>query len=286
MADVFPAEIDLNSIESDAEGLIISKCRTELPPDWLVIHSLWIRTSSRKRISEIDFIVITGGAVLCLEVKGGNLSRREDGVWEFHNKNGKLVNTSNRGPFYQARNAYFDLETHLKDCGFGQFFREYAWWYGVVTPECVMKIPASDPEISPAQYCDEVRFDEDFSGFLSELSDYARERINLIRGGRGVSRHIASEQRQKIRTVLKSSIGYIEGLGLQVHRVQKQINSLTEKQFSGLKQANQNPRIVLLGGAGTGKTVLAYQMARLKAISGEKVLFTCFNRKLADHLAF
>ena len=286
MADVFPATTDPDSIDSLAELKVLEKCKTSLPEDWSVIHSLWIRASSTKRIAEIDFIVISDIAVLCLEIKGGTVFRRDDdGIWEFRTQRGRVVNESSEGPFNQVRKAFFDLEKHLKRSGFADLYKGVPWWYGVVTPECVMNIPKGDPEISEDQYCSEVQFDRDFTGYLKRLGVYAGERLRRKRIAGETHGGIAPVRREKIRKALKSSIGYVEGLGLKIHRLEREFGILTERQFHALHMAQSNPRIALIGGAGTGKTLLAYQLARQKAIAGSRVLFTCFNRKLADHLS-
>jgi superfamily I DNA and RNA helicase len=59
---------------------------------------------------------------------------------------------------------------------------------------------------------------------------------------------------------------------------------LTEEQFDRLNMASENPRILLKGGAGTGKTVICYEIARREALLGKRVLFTCFNSNLCKYL--
>ena len=46
-----------------------------------------------------------------------------------------------------------------------------------------------------------------------------------------------------------------------------------------------NPRTVIRGRAGTGKTVIAIDRARQLAQQGDDVLYLCFNRNLATHVA-
>ncbi len=52
-----------------------------------------------------------------------------------------------------------------------------------------------------------------------------------------------------------------------------------------LADLDTQPRVVVYGGAGTGKTVLAVDAARRLASAGQRVLFLCFNRLLAAKLA-
>ena len=51
-----------------------------------------------------------------------------------------------------------------------------------------------------------------------------------------------------------------------------------------LARLQENLRVLVRGGAGTGKTLLALEEAARAARSGARVLFLCFNRLLADSL--
>jgi superfamily I DNA/RNA helicase len=59
---------------------------------------------------------------------------------------------------------------------------------------------------------------------------------------------------------------------------------LTEEQRRAYELFQDNRRVVVRGGAGTGKTLLAISEAKKRAESGEKVFLCCFNARLAAHL--
>ena len=67
-------------------------------------------------------------------------------------------------------------------------------------------------------------------------------------------------------------------------RVGARLLLLTEKQMQVLDGLRRNRRAVIYGGAGTGKTVLAAERTRRLTGEGFRVLLSCFNRPLADHL--
>ena len=75
--------------------------------DWVVLHSYGISNHRSKRNAEIDMIVLVPGhGVLCLEIKGSKVSRRE-GIWDYGYK------TSVEGPFRQASTAMHALRDSI-----------------------------------------------------------------------------------------------------------------------------------------------------------------------------
>lgn len=59
---------------------------------------------------------------------------------------------------------------------------------------------------------------------------------------------------------------------------------LTEEQARVLRALGRRHRVVVSGGAGTGKTLLAVEKARNLSADGLNTLLVCYNRPLADHL--
>lgn len=65
----------------------------------------------------------------------------------------------------------------------------------------------------------------------------------------------------------------------------RQIEVLTQRQFVILSAIGYMPRVAIRGAAGTGKTVLAVELARRHAEQGRRTLLTCYNRPLAMRLS-
>lgn len=290
MARMYPSGINPDSCEgvSAAELAVYRELRDQLPEDWTVLHSLWVNTHRRKAHAEADFVVIGSKAVIFLEVKGGTVSR-EAGQWKFINRHG-ISNTKREGPFDQARGVYYAIKRHLSDLGHQELFNDYVWGYGVVMPECILKVPQSDPQIHEALLLDQRRFPEGLAEFLNELADYWTDHVLSLKAEAGrppesLHRVLPSQVRQRVLTDLRPDFEPILGPGPAVRQAEAQMLRLTDEQFKFLDLAAVNDRVLLLGGAGTGKTVLALEQARRESASGKRVLFTCFNRLLADHLA-
>lgn len=66
---------------------------------------------------------------------------------------------------------------------------------------------------------------------------------------------------------------------------ESRILTLSERQFTVLDMLAAQRRALILGVAGSGKTLIAAEKARRLAAQGFDVLFTCFNRPLAEFLS-
>lgn len=79
MAKMLPSAVR-DGTSSPAEHAMFAHMRDELAGDWTVLHSLGLMIHGRKPWAEIDFVLIGPPGVICLEVKGGLVGRR-DGIW-------------------------------------------------------------------------------------------------------------------------------------------------------------------------------------------------------------
>ena len=71
----------------------------------------------------------------------------------------------------------------------------------------------------------------------------------------------------------------------QSTRLRQRLEDLSASQIKALEQLDANRRVVVTGGAGSGKTRLACAWARRALTREERVLFVCFNEPLADEIA-
>jgi len=276
-------------MRSDAEKLVDSELRRCLPKDWIRLPSLWLKNHPAKFHAEVDFLLIGDRAVLLLEVKGGYVSRDQDG-WHFETKSGGKKETKQEGPFDQVREAYYALREHLRNLDRINLFHDYVWGYGVILPECILAIPPGDAAIDPQIVLDLRDFPGGLGDFVDRLTDVWRARcLEVKRNNRipveSLRATIPPRVREEIEANLRPLLQPVRGLALTAREVEAQIRRLTLEQYRALDQAALNEQIVLVGAAGTGKTVLALeQTLRQAAEDNHRVLLTCFNRLLANHL--
>ncbi|MHB1141468.1 MAG: NERD domain-containing protein [Sulfuricaulis sp.] len=289
MATILPstrpkASDRISSAELDVLGRLES-----LPNDWIVLHSLWLKTHRVKQDAEADIVVISDRAVLVVEIKGGDVWRDDEG-WHFRPKRGGEESVKREGPIDQARGAYYALRSHLSEIGREDLVDGYVWGYGAILVDCTLQVGTHDAGIDEEMIVDQRRYPSGLGGFVSGLASYWAPRVqgqthHAGRQPRPLQLSISSQARQQIASLLRPRLDRVVGVAAHVAGSESSIWQLTEQQMSALDYAAAEPRNLLIGSAGTGKTFLAVEQARRKVADGLRVLFVCFNGLLARTIA-
>ena len=255
--------------------------------DWICLHSLGLSEHESKRRAEIDFLILTRIGIFVLEVKGGRVAR-ENGVWKFTNRYGK-TNTKTEGPFDQASGAMFGLEKRIRehfDAG-DRRQQRLLYGFGVVTPDC----PLADmlgAEADRRQLYDRDSFkasNQSIKAFIEQLAQYWRERSSL---GDNPGRYAPTENDlEQLLAFLRGDFDRVPAMGALADAAAHQMHALEAEQYQVLDSLEKypDPRMIVQGGAGTGKTLLAAEIAKREAMKTDgDVLLLCFNRVLAGVL--
>lgn len=272
---MYPPEVT-SSTTSSAERRLFERIRNEVSNDWIVLHSLNIANHQDKVWGEIDFVLIGPGGIYCLEVKGGRITRR-DGIWHFTNRHGR-TNTSHEGPFAQVQSASHALRTHV--------LNHLSWidgtvvGWGVVMPDITFE--ATDPGIEERVLFDQRNTERAFGSYVRALTDFWHEKLEKRRGRPVQS--LTGPQILAIRDCLRGDFDLRPSLRTRINYASGELLRLTEEQYRVLDGLSTNERVIVRGGAGTGKTLLAVEEARRLARAGYRVFFSCFNRNLAVYL--
>lgn len=242
--------------KSSAESKVFATlARSKLAGDWVAMHSVNCSAHEYKHWCEIDFLLIGPPGMFVLEVKGGRITL-EDGIWRYRDRFG-VDHKSSEGPFVQARGAMYalrglladryripDLDAHQLTFGFGVAFPDGTWT--VDTPEMPRVLVADASVVSDA-----TAFDE----YLVRLTAYWKSKFPR---GRKLSAADVSELRRRIRPDVDVYPSFSTRIGLAL----RQMQTLTEEQYRVLDVIEANDRVIVTGGAGTGKTYLMIQCAR------------------------
>lgn len=240
------------------------------PEDWAVMHSLDLAPWNRDLRTEIDFVVIVPDTgILCIEVK----SHREIG---FDGSNWTPADIR-RSPFKQASDARYTFYRKLKELA--PRFRHVPVVHLCIFPNAFFVLQPN-MSVAESELMDSRTFGNcsSSSAFCYELKRRMRASINadgnLFLPGSPLSTHALDDlikcciPIQKRRPDCRESIRY---------REQELEALLSIQQKPVFRLAEYNERIIVSGGAGTGKSLVAFELARRYAESGERVALLCFN---------
>ncbi len=278
MSLMVPSTYDHRLNISDGEKKLFDQLKT-LDDSYVVIHSLGIAQHRKKIFSEIDFVIICEAGILCLEVKGGNV-RRSEGLWVFTNRYGK-ENYKSEGPFEQSISAMFALRDYLKKTfPAGDRLVKCCFACGVAFPDA--PFTQAGPDITEEIILDPVKPAGGLPVYIKKVFAYWRYQIKNKHGFN--CGKLTSQDVGKAAAVLRGDFGLVPPLTMKIQQTEEKLLALTQQQADRLAMAADNPRILLAGGAGTGKTLLSLEHAMRIAIKGETVLYLCFNRNICRHL--
>lgn len=277
MAKMIPSVIsEEDARKSPAEARIFEWLRNMSWGNATVLHSLPLKDHIRNSFGEIDFVVICEKGILCIEVKGGGVERR-DGQWGFTGRHG--TTWKNQGPFDQVQGNMKSLKQYLDAHINGdEEIRNCRVACCVMTPDCIIKVN-DDTEIIPEINFNANMKERDIPAVFERCFNYWEKTKHY--GGSG---NLSAKARERLTTFLRGDFSFIPPLSVILNRSEEQLLSTTQEQLDIIVHMGINDRMMVEGGAGTGKTLLATEQCRRSLISGEKVLYLCYNHTIASYI--
>ncbi len=284
MATMIPSVIS-PEVKSSAERRIFDWFeKAPQTDDWIVLHSLGISTHNRVIYGETDFFVLAPRlGLFSLEVKGGRV-KRENGLWYFTNRYGK-TNSKARGPFDQAKESAFNIVTALKkriDSNHRHLSNVF-FGFGVMLPD--IEYAASGIDEEQWQVFD-ARDGRDVKGFVTRLADESHKQWESVYGYLDKTRLPSAEDICYLASVLRGDFDCAVSIGVQYRNADDALIRLTREQYRCLDQLDDNPRCLIQGPAGSGKTLLAIEEVKKSAAKGKRTALFCFNSNLADWFSY
>jgi hypothetical protein len=248
--------------DSQAERAVWAALKAGLPAGWYGWHSLRIRDRDRFD-GEGDFVLAhPERGLLVLEVKGGRVEQL-DGRWF---QNGKPLDEA---PLDQGRRFAHRLVARLRE----RALAPPAFGAAVAFPDVFARgQPTQDDLAGLVLGRDELRY-------LREALPAVVERA-MPRPGASRGQWIAALHQLWGETWVPSL-----SLGVRLQELEERRLALDEQQLLVLEGLLENDRVLIEGGAGSGKTLLAAEAARRIAGQGRKVLLLCFTAPLQKWLA-
>ena len=270
------------STESAAERRLYEALESGLGGDFVILHSVkWIARPGGvgPRDGEVDFLVCHPRyGLLVVEVKGGGVALDyATGSWTSIDRNGVEHPIGN--PFEQAKKGKFAILEKLKESPFWQKLGvgRFPLGHAVFFPDIDDGVALAGPDAPRVIIGDR--------GDLHMIAKWVSEAYQFWAGndGRRLS-EIGSRGLDRVRRIFARVSTVRPLLSARLHEEERSRIELTERQASILDVLSRQRRVMIAGGAGTGKTLIAREKAVRSAEEGLRTLLVCYNRGLADHL--
>ena len=253
--------------------------------NWTVFYSLYVPNPGREP-REIDFLVIIPEyfSVICLEVKGGHYDM-EGGIWYPLDHSSKRSAGLRKSPQDQVKDTMYALKNHCKTNKLKGFeYIEYLSLGCAVAFTDMSKPPSALPKhLAHSIWSNDV---QDGSGLREKLNEVAKK-MRHTRGPRN------KKEEKQAKIYLADLQDNLEPSSMSIPKsrifrsdldtLREELLNLTNDQLHSLELVNDNDCCVIDGAAGTGKTVLAMELARQRCEeNGEKVALVCSNPYLSS----
>jgi hypothetical protein len=245
------------------------------PDDWVALHSLDLAPWNRGLRTEIDFVIIVPDTgLLCVEVKSHGAISFENGQWS--------PPEIKRSPFKQASDGRHTFYRRLRELA-PQFS------HVPVVHCCIFTNARFDlsPNLSvPTRDLIDARVFRTFANaeaFCADLRARMRDSVEAEDNLRPLARRLSPAQVESIISVCLPVQRRRPGTREEIQRREQEVERLLRVQQKPVLQlVALNDRVVVSGAAGTGKTLIAMEVARRAAESGRRVGLLCFNQLVGD----
>jgi len=247
----------------------------ELPDTFTVIHSVpWITHPSKDgSVGEADFLIAhPEHGVLVAEVKGGGIFTKRVGKGLQWFSRGARGTHPIQDPCQQAdRNRWrlkdwLDHDRRTRGINFVLFRL-------VILPDCYVEHDIR-PDCTKDMILDMTKVDALERSLLDAYAYWKKRYRHQRMGGTAAVDAL-------VRLVVPES-NLSPKIAMLFERERRKIEQLTEQQFRVLRRLRKFHRAAIVGGAGTGKTMLAIEKAHQLAEAGMRVLLLAFNRALTE----
>ena len=298
MAIMFPRDIHPDAPHSERVIFDVLK-RSAISRDWVVYHSEYLENPKNpSRPREIDFVILIPAhfTVICLESKGGRYETIEAGrKWRSLSNPNTILDPA---PPEKARQDMYKLQETLRNTRFDG--RRVLSDESLISYGCAVALPHGDfPEGARQPRQALILQGSDISvrnpdRTVRKLADYAelagrRVRERTDRPGNRALRLLdkALTQWDNLRNYLEYDVVITRDLrtirSRSLETLRPQLLRLTEEQIVSLDAPDLNEYCVIDGAAGTGKTVLALELARRRCEDdGKRVALMCNNPVLSQ----
>ena len=275
------SDVEVSSLKSKAEAKFYEACKQQLDDKYLILHSIsWVRknVAGDVRDGEADFVIFDpDSGFIVIEIKGGGI--RHDSLknlW-FSTDNNNIEHKI-KDPFRQAvsqKNTILKFIQEHKDYKYldGKILMGHAVFFADLDDISQFNNPKAPMEIIGGK------------ADLTKLQEWVVKIINFYKGHTDKFEPIGKVGISIVKDVFCKDIHVKPLLKFKLEEEEEQRIKLTEEQARMLTMLGDRKKALISGGAGTGKTLLAFQRASELAAKGNRTLLICYNNLLGESLA-
>lgn len=239
--------------KSDAEIRVHGLLREIELPGCTAIHSLTVARHQYKRWGEIDFLVVGPAGITAIEVKGGRVANI-GGIWEFTDRYGESRRKA-ESPMRQVERGLMELRNWLSERLPEPELRDVSFGWTVLLPD--IGFAYSSPEWTPQSVGD-----RDDCRDAAALGRWLRAAATHWQERNGIRQPLSPDAVKRLLELLRPEFEILPSLSTKVAAALSASDRITSEQLSILDAVLENDRVVVTGGAGTGKTIMAAELAR------------------------
>ncbi|WP_405399292.1 NERD domain-containing protein [Maribacter sp. Asnod2-G09] len=248
-----------------------------------ILHSVFTNHHLKNISGEIDFLVLVPNeGFFCIEVKHGGISRK-NGNWCFTNRYG-VTECKKTGPFAQQSATMNSLRKyvlkklqHKKEIN--SRFERFLWGTGVAFTSMAEFIDFG-PEGHSWQILTKQGLNLPIGSYIKTLSKGSHKEHSKKYW---YDIHKSRPTKKDCEIMVDLLRGDFEISYSEINKIndnEVKIEKYTHEQFNLLDFINYNPRCLIEGTAGTGKTLMALEITKRKCLEKKKVGLFCFNGQL------
>ena len=248
-----------------------------LGKEYTVFYSLsWISIGCERTIGEADFVIFNAAhGIMVIEVKSGEIEYKQ-GRWIQTNRNSRVKKEIY--PYDQARKSQFEILDRLRKKRDNTEYKVPMLCYAVWFPSVVY----NNTDDLPAEAAQQITFDKNS---LLRPKDAIDDAFSFWKTKLHFKNTVLNDFDIKmVMNVLCPYFHAVPKIGTSIDEAERVYIRLTNQQTALLDFLVEQDTAAIHGLAGTGKTVLAIEKAKMLAEQGENVLFLCYNSFLRDSL--
>jgi hypothetical protein len=245
------------------------------PDDWVALHSLDLAPWNRGLRTEIDFLVIVPDTgILCIEVKSQDKISFENDTWS--------PPEIKRSPFKQAADGRHTFYRRLRELE--PQLRHVPVVHCCIFPNASFELHPN-LSVQPWELLDARAFRS-----FAHAAEFCKDLKVRMACAIGVEVNLQKLNKSlsplQIDTIVKACLPVQKWRSTareEIKRREQELNRiLRDQQKPILELLALNDRVIVAGAAGTGKTLIAMEVARRAADSGRRVGLLCYNQLVGD----